>query len=133
MDRRFVKHHLAPDFGAILGSDSFEPKSPRAGNVYLSDWSSSATGQFLSPGPLRTRLDARRLPHLPAAGHLEYQTFDPEHYGATTIPTGVFESLQIPGDAFWAAENSWHSATMPYALIVRKPAQYSDRREPEWR
>ncbi|HEX3875679.1 MAG TPA: hypothetical protein VHW24_01745, partial [Bryobacteraceae bacterium] len=46
--RRFVKHFLI-DFGAILGSDSFEPKQPRRGNVYVFTWKDSAK-QFFSLG-----------------------------------------------------------------------------------
>ena len=81
--RRFIKHFLI-DFGAILGSDSFEA-DPRRGNVYVFDWPTAAR-QFLSIGfyvPAWMRAD---YPHLPEVGRFEYETFDPG-IGAATIPT----------------------------------------------
>ncbi len=124
---RYIKHFLL-DFGAILGSDSFEAKSPRAGNVFLFDWTTSAQ-QFLSLGfyaPAWMRAD---YPHLPELGHLEYKTFDPEHW-RNNYPNPAFE-LHNPGDAFWAAKKVMAFSDEALRAIART-AQYTDARATEW-
>jgi hypothetical protein len=124
---RFVKHFLI-DFGAILGSDSFEAKSPRAGNVYLYDFKPAAW-QFLSLGlyvPAWMRAD---YPHLPEVGHLEYDTFDPEHW-RNNYPNPAFE-LRTPGDTFWAAKKVMAFTDEAIRALVGT-GQYSDPRATEW-
>ncbi len=125
--RRFIKHFLI-DFGAILGSDSFEAKSPRAGNVFLFDWTSSAE-QFLSLGFYVPSWMRANYPHLPAIGHLEYKTFDPEHW-RNNYPNPAFEQHN-PGDAFWAAKKVMAFSNEALRAIART-AQYSDPRSTEW-
>ena len=124
---RFVEHFLI-DFGAILGSDSFEPKSPRAGNVYLYDFKPAAW-QFLSLGlyvPAWMRAD---YPDLPEVGHLEYQTFDPEHW-RNNYPNPAFD-LRTPGDTFWAAKKVMAFTDEAIRAVVAT-AHYSNPRAAEW-
>ncbi len=124
---RFVKHFLI-DFGAILGSDSFEPKSPRAGNVYLYDFKPAAW-QFLSLGlyvPAWMRAD---YPDLPAVGHLEFKTFDPERW-RNNYPNPAFD-LRTPGDTFWAAKKVMAFTDEEIRAVVAT-AQYSNPRAARW-
>ncbi len=125
--RRFIKHHLL-DFGAILGSDSFEAKSPRAGNVYLFDWTTSAE-QFLSLGLYVPSWMRANYPHLPAAGHFDYATFDPRRWH-NNYPNPAFE-LHNPGDAYWAAKKVMAFSDDAIRAIVAT-AQFSDARATEW-
>ncbi|MBZ5585848.1 MAG: hypothetical protein LAQ30_27380 [Acidobacteriia bacterium] len=122
-----VKHFLI-DFGAILGSDSFEPKSPRAGNVYLFDFKPAAW-QFLSLGlyaPTWMRAD---YPHIREVGHLEYETFDPERW-RNNYPNPAFD-LRTPGDTFWAAKKVMAFSDDAIRAVVAT-GRYSDRRASEW-
>jgi hypothetical protein len=98
--RPAVRHFLI-DFGAILGSDSFEAKSPRAGNVYLFDFKPAAW-QFLSLGFDVPAWMRAHYPNLPQVGHLEYKTFDPEEW-RNNYPNPAFD-LRTPGDTYWAAK-----------------------------
>ena len=119
---RFIKHYLI-DFGAILGSDSFEAKSPRAGNVFLFDFKPAAW-QFLSLGlyvPGWMRAD---YPHIPEVGHLEYETFDPENW-RNNYPNPAFD-LRTPGDTYWAAKKVMSFSDEAIRAIV-ETGQYSDR------
>jgi hypothetical protein len=125
--RRFIKHFLI-DFGAILGSDSFEAKNPRRGNVYVFDWPTAAR-QFLSIGfyvPAWMRAD---YPHLPEVGRFEYETFDPRNW-RSNYPNPAFE-LHNSGDAFWAAKKVMAFSDDAIRAIV-STAQYGDPRAAEW-
>lgn len=124
---RFVKHYLL-DFGAILGSDSFEAKSPRAGNVYLFDFKPAAW-QFLSlglfvPGWMRTD-----YPELPAVGRLEFETFDPLNW-RNNYPNPAFD-LRTPADGYWAAKKVMAFRDDAIRAVVAT-AQYSDPQAAEW-
>jgi hypothetical protein len=124
---RYVRHFLI-DFGAILGSDSFEPKSPRAGNVYLFDFKPSAW-QFLSLGfyvPGWMRAD---YPHLRELGHFEADTFDPEHW-KNNYPNPAFD-LRLPGDTFWAAKKVMAFRDEDIRAIVAT-ARFDDPQSAEW-
>jgi hypothetical protein len=124
---RSVKHYLI-DFGAILGSDSFEAKSPRAGNVFLFDFKPAAW-QFLSLGlyvPGWMRAD---YPHIPEVGHLEYETFDPENW-RNNYPNPAFV-LRTPGDTYWAAKKVMAFSDQAIRAIV-ETGQYSDERAAQW-
>jgi hypothetical protein len=124
---KHIRHYLI-DFGAILGSDSFEAKSPRAGNVFLYDFKPAAW-QFLSLGFYVPRWMRADYPDLPAAGHLEYQTFDPEHW-KNNYPNPAFD-LRTPGDTYWAAKKVMQFSDEAIRAIVAT-AQYSDPRAAEW-
>ena len=124
---RFIRHYLI-DFGAILGSDSFEAKSPRAGNVYLFDFKPAAW-QFLSLGlyvPGWMRAD---YPHIPATGHLESATFNPEHW-KNNYPNPAFD-LHTPGDTFWAAKKVMAFRDDAIRAIVGT-ARFSNPRAADW-
>jgi hypothetical protein len=124
---RYIRHYLI-DFGAILGSDSFEAKSPRAGNVFLFD-AKPAAWQFLSLGlysPAWMRAD---FPNIPAAGHLEYEIFDPARW-KNNYPNPAFE-LRTPGDNFWAAKRVMQFSDEAIRAVVGS-AQYSDPKAAEW-
>jgi hypothetical protein len=124
---RYIRHYLI-DFGAILGSDSFEPKSPRAGNVYLYDFKPAAW-QFLSLGLYVPGWMRAHYPHVPEAGHLDYKTFDPENW-KNNYPNPAFD-VRTPGDEYWAAKKVMQFSDEEIAAIVTT-AQFSDPRAAEW-
>ena len=124
---RSVKHFLL-DFGAILGSDSFEAKSPRAGNVYLFDFKPAAW-QFLSLGLYVPEWMRATYPHIPEVGHFEYETFDPEKW-KNNYPNPAF-ALRTPGDTYWAAKKVMAFSDEAIRAIVAT-AQYSDPRATDW-
>jgi hypothetical protein len=124
---KYIRHYLI-DFGAILGSDSFEAKSPRAGNVYLYDFKPAAW-QFLSLGlysPAWMRAD---FPGVRAAGNLEYENFDPRRW-KNNYPNPAFE-LRTPGDTFWAAKRVVALTDEAIRAIVAT-GQYTDPKAAEW-
>jgi hypothetical protein len=125
--RRAVRHFLI-DFGAILGSDSFEAKSPRAGNVYLFDFKPAAW-QFLSLGLDVPAWMRARYPHIPEAGHLEYETFDPENW-RNNYPNPAFDQ-RTPGDTYWAAKKVMAFRDEDIRAIV-STGQFSEPRAKEW-
>lgn len=123
----YIRHYLI-DFGAILGSDSFEAKSPRAGNVFLYDFKPAAW-QFLSLGlyvPAWMRADYRDLP---SAGRFEYETFDPERW-KNNYPNPAFD-MRTPGDTYWAAKKIMEFSDDEIRAIV-KTADYSNPEAAEW-
>jgi hypothetical protein len=122
-----VRHYLI-DFGAILGSDSFEAKSPRASNVYLFDFKPAAW-QFLSLGLYVPAWMGADYPHLPEAGHLEYETFDPEHW-RNNYPNPAFD-MRTPGDTYWAAKKVMAFRDEDIRAIVAA-GRFSDARAAEW-
>ncbi len=124
---RYVKHFLI-DFGAILGSDSFEAKSPRAGNVYLFDFKPAAW-QFISLGlyvPRWMRID---YPKLPEVGRFGYEDFDPETW-KNNYPNPAFDQ-RTPGDTFWAAKKVMAFKDDEIRALV-ETGQYSDPRSTDW-
>ena len=124
---RFIRHYLI-DFGAILGSDSFEAKTPRAGNVYLFDFKPAAW-QFLSFGLYVPEWMRAKYPNLPAAGHLEYETFDP-HEWKNNYPNPAFD-VRTRGDTYWAAKKVWAFSDEAIRAVVAT-GQFSDPRAADW-
>jgi hypothetical protein len=123
----FVRHYLI-DFGAILGSDSFEAKDPRAGHVYFVDlkdagWQALSLGFYL---PAWMRVHYRKIP---SVGNLDYQTFDPPHW-RNNYPNPAFD-LRTPGDTYWAAKKVMAFSDEAIRAIV-KTAQYSDPLAADW-
>lgn len=122
-----IRHYLI-DFGAILGSDSFEAKSPRAGNVYLFDLKPAAA-QFFSFGlymPAWMRAD---FPHIPAVGHFESQLFSPLTW-KNNYPNPAFEN-RLPDDGFWAAKKVMAFTDDQLRAIV-KTGEFSDPKAAEY-
>jgi hypothetical protein len=96
----YIKHYLI-DFGAILGSDSFEAKSPRAGHVYLFD-AGPAAAQFFSLGLYAPRWMRADFEKIPAVGNFEAETFDALNW-KNNYPNPAFTN-RLPDDGFWAAK-----------------------------
>ncbi|PWU03584.1 MAG: hypothetical protein C5B51_18780 [Terriglobia bacterium] len=124
---KFIKHYLL-DFGAILGSDSFEAKSPRAGNVYLFD-AKPAYWQFVSLGFYVPGWMLAHYPDIPAVGHLEYESFDPVNW-RNNYPNPAFDE-RTPGDTYWAAKKVMSFSDDAIRAIVAT-AQFSDPRAADW-
>ena len=123
----FVRHYLI-DFGAILGSDSFQAKDPRAGHAYFVDlkearWQALSLGLYL-PAWLRARY--RKIP---AVGNLDYQTFDPPHW-RNNYPNPAFD-LRTPGDTYWGAKKVMAFTDEAIRALVQT-AEYSDTQAAEW-
>jgi hypothetical protein len=116
-----IKHYLI-DFGATLGSDSFEAKSPRAGNRYLFDVKPAA-GQLFSLGlyaPAWMRAD---FPDMPSAGNFEAEIFDPLRW-KNNYPNPAFRNM-LPDDGFWAAKKVMAFTDDQIRAIVNT-GEYSD-------
>jgi hypothetical protein len=124
---RYVRHYLI-DFGAILGSDSFEPKSPRAGHVYLFDFKPAAV-QFLTLGfyvPEWQRIDYREIPGI---GNFDASAFDPRAW-KSNYPNPAFDHL-LPDDAFWAAKQVMAFTDEQIRALVAT-GEYTDPRATDW-
>jgi hypothetical protein len=118
---RYIRHYLI-DFGASLGSDSFEAKSPRAGHVYLYDFKPAAS-QFLTLGlyvPPYARAD---YPELPSVGRFEAERFDPLRW-KPNYPNPAFDNA-LPDDRFWAARQVMSFRDEDIATLV-STGQYSN-------
>jgi hypothetical protein len=124
---RYFRHYLI-DFGAILGSDTFTAKSPRAGNVFLFDWK-PAVWQFVSLGLYVPEWMRANYPSILGVGRLEYETFDPRDW-RNNYPNPAFE-LRTPGDTFWAAKKVMAFSDEQIRAIV-ETGEYSDPKATEW-
>jgi hypothetical protein len=124
---QYIRHYLI-DFGAILGSDSNWPNSPRSGNVYWFDWKTSAA-QLFSLGLDVPRWARAKYPHLPAAGRFESALFDPERW-VPFYPDPAFDNC-LPDDAFWAAKQVMAFTDEQIRAIV-KTSEYSDPAAERW-
>jgi hypothetical protein len=122
-----VKHYLI-DFGATLGSATFEAGSPREGNTYLFDWRSSAA-QFFSFGLYAPKWHHATYPRLPAAGRFEYQVFDPETW-VPGYPNTAFLN-ETRADRLWAAKKIAAFTDQEIRAIV-STGQYTDPAAEEW-
>ena len=125
--RKFIKHYLI-DFGATLGSDSNWPNSPRSGNVYWFDWTTSAE-QLFSLGLAVPRWARATYPKIPAVGRFEADIFDPEKW-VPFYPNAAFANC-LPDDAFWAAKQVMAFTDEQIRAIV-KTGQYSDPEAENW-
>lgn len=125
--RKFIKHYLI-DFGAALGSDSNWPNSPRSGNVYWFDWTTSAE-QLFSLGLAVPRWARATYPKIPAVGRFEADIFDPEKW-VPFYPNAAFANC-LPDDAFWAAKQVMAFTDDQIRAIV-KTGQYSDPEAENW-
>jgi hypothetical protein len=123
----FIKHYLI-DFGASLGSATFQANSPRDGNVYLFDCKSSEA-QFFSLGLYVPAWQRARYPNLPATGRFEYETFDPMRWVAN-YPNAAFHN-QNPADGLWAARKIMAIDDEEIRAIVAT-GQYTDPAAEEW-
>ncbi|HYO81556.1 MAG TPA: hypothetical protein VES20_09155 [Bryobacteraceae bacterium] len=119
--RKVIRHHLI-DFSASFGTDAFEPKSPRAGNVHMLDWPDAAKS-FFSFGlymPAWSRADYK---HKHGVGRIESETFRPDDWKSHYYNPAFANCL--PDDAFWAAKQVMRF-TEPEIRALVATAQYSD-------
>ncbi|MBI2818315.1 MAG: hypothetical protein HYX72_15395 [Acidobacteria bacterium] len=124
---RFVRHYLI-DFGASLGSATVAPKESRTGNQYMLDWIPHAVQTF-TLGLHVPRWARARFPDIPAAGHFEWQTFDPDNW-KPNYPNAAFKN-RLPDDLFWAAKQVMAFTDEEIRAIV-KTANYTDPEAEQW-
>ncbi|MDX2151220.1 MAG: hypothetical protein SFV54_10845 [Bryobacteraceae bacterium] len=118
---QFIRHYLI-DFGATLGSDSFAPKSPRSGNVYLFGWKQAAE-QLFTLG-LKVPAYARVNWHdIPSVGRFSADHFEPQEW-RPNYPNPAF-SNRLPDDLYWAAKKVMAFTDDEIRAIVTG-GQYSD-------
>ena len=116
-----IKHYLI-DWGAIMGSDSTEPKDPRAGHEYFIDFKPGAirgaTLGFWVPDWARVNWH-----NLPAVGHFRSDLFDPDRW-KSNYPNPALVN-RLPDDEFWAAKQVMRF-TQPEIRAIVETGQYSD-------
>jgi hypothetical protein len=117
---KFIRHYLL-DFSATLGTDAFEPKSPRAGYVYLLDWPSTAA-HFFSLGFYIAPWERADYPLKHEAGRIESEVFTPDRWKPNYFNPS-FENC-LPDDAFWAAKQVM-TFTEPEIRAMLETGQYT--------
>jgi hypothetical protein len=120
--KKVIRHHLI-DFSAAFGTDAFEPKSPRAGHVYLLDWP-DAMKTFFTLGlyaPAWVRADYK---HVNGVGRIGTDAFDPEQWKSHYYNPAFSNCL--PDDGFWAAKQIMRF-TEPEIRALVGTAEYSDK------
>lgn len=123
----FVKHYLI-DFGASLGSASFEAASPREGNEYLFAWKPAALRLF-TLGLYVPGWQQAKFPRIAAAGRFEYEVFDPERW-VNNYPNAAFRN-ETAADRAWAARKIAAFTDDDIRAIVAR-GRYSDPAAAEW-
>jgi hypothetical protein len=125
--RSFVRHHLI-DFSSCLGSASIAAHPLRSGHEYVVDY--HAAGRALATAGLyRPRWEFGQDPHLPAAGYLETETFDPDSW-RPFLPNPAFDA-RTERDIRWGARIViGFTEEMIRAAVER--GRYSDPRVTEY-
>ncbi len=122
----FVKHYLI-DFGATLGSASYQPKVPVAGHEHILDWyevGKTAPTFKIIEKPWEREWDAlKRQVASPAIGYFDNYQFNPGTW-KTQLPYDVFDRLSSAG-AFWAAKIIMSFSNEDIQTIVDS-GQFSD-------
>src|SRR5687768_15182588 len=124
---RYIKHYLI-DFGATLGSASFESKSARQGHEHLIDLKPSLVQTF-SLGlyvPKWARVDYSKLP---SVGKFEAEAFVPDRWKGN-YPNPAFDN-RLPEDSFWGAKQVVAFRDDEIQAIV-ETGQYRDPRAVDW-
>jgi hypothetical protein len=124
---QFVKHYLI-DFGAILGSDSFTAKSPRAGHVHLFEMKPAAA-QFFSLGLYVPRWMTVDYPDMPSVGRFTATNFKPDRW-KNNYPNPAFVN-RLPDDTFWAAKKVVAFTDQQLRALV-ETGEYSDPKAVEY-
>ena len=119
--RKVIRHHLI-DFSAMFGTDAFEPKSPRAGNVHMLDWP-DASKTFFTFGLYLPAWSRANYKHTEGIGRIEADTFQPEDWKSHYYNPAFANCL--PDDAFWAAKQIMRFTEAEIRALV-STAQYSD-------
>jgi hypothetical protein len=123
----FVKHYLI-DFGATLGSASFEANSPRSGNSYLFAWKPAAT-QLATLGLYSPKWQHAKYPKIKAVGRFEYEVFDPVAW-VPEYPNTAYNN-ENAADRAWAARKIAAFSDEDIRAIV-STGQYSDPAAAAW-
>lgn len=97
---RYVKHYLI-DFGASLGSDSIEAKSPIGGNEYFID-PKPASIRVLTLGLYSPAWERVHYPQINGVGNFEAKVFNPDDW-RSDYPNPAFNN-RLPDDTFWGAK-----------------------------
>jgi hypothetical protein len=125
--KHVIRHHLI-DFSAAFGTDAFEPKSPRAGYVYLFDWTNSAK-EFFTFGLYVPAWSRAHYEHVKGAGRIEADVFDPEDWKSHYYNPAFSNCL--PDDGFWAAKQVMRF-TEPEIRALVATARYTDKEAEEY-
>jgi len=123
----FIRHYLI-DFGAMLGSESFTAKSPRAGNEYFYD-ARPAFLQILTLGLYVPGWAWAYFPDLPSVGRFESKVFEPEKW-KPNYPNPAFLN-RLPDDTFWAAKQVMAFRDQEIRALVAT-GEYSDPQAVDW-
>ena len=122
-----IRHHLL-DFSASFGTDAFEPKSPRAGHVFLVDWPDMAK-TFFTLGLYPPAWTRANYEFVRGAGRIEAEAFDPGEWKGHYYNPAFANCL--PDDAFWAAKQVM-AFTEPEIRALAGTAQYTDSEAVEY-
>lgn len=125
--RQVIRHHLI-DFSAAFGTDAFEPKSPRAGHVYLFDWTNSAK-EFFTFGTWVPAWSRAHYEHVKGAGRIESDVFNPDEWKSHYYNPAFSNCL--PDDGFWAAKQVMRF-TEPEIRALVATAQYTDKQAEDY-
>ena len=125
--RSFVRHHLS-DFSSCLGSASIAAHPLRSGHQYV--WITTAAAEALdTAGLYRQRWEHGRDPHLPGAGYLETDTFNPQGW-RPFLPNPAFDE-RTERDIRWGTRIvAGFTDEMIRAAVER--GRYSDPRVTEY-
>ena len=125
--RSFVRHHLL-DFSSCLGSASIAAHPLRAGHQYVVDYRAAAEA-LGTAGLYRQAWEHGRDPHLPGAGYLETDAFNPQGW-RPFLPNPAFDE-RTERDVRWGARIvAGFTDEMIRAAVER--GRYSDPRVTEY-
>lgn len=118
---KVIRHHLL-DFSSAFGAEAFQPKSPRAGYVYLLDWPDMAR-TFFTLGLYIPEWMRADYEYVKSAGRIEAEVFDPAKWKPNYY-NPVFQNA-LPDDDFWAAKQVL-AFTEPEIRALVGTAEYSN-------
>jgi hypothetical protein len=121
---RFVRHHLI-DFGSALGSDSDRAKNARFGHEFIIPQAGDAWRRIVTVGLSPKPWERAKFPDLPAVGHFESATFEPDEW-KSNYPNPAFLN-RLPDDEFWAAKQVMAFTNDDIRAMV-ETGQFSDPR-----
>jgi len=124
---RYVKHYLI-DFGATLGSASYEPKAPRQGYEYKMDLK-PALLQLFTAGVYTPKWARATYSRSPSVGAFEAEAFEADKW-KPSYPNPAFEN-RLPEDTAWAARKVAAFTDEEIRAIVGA-GRYSDPAAAEW-
>ncbi len=126
-DVPFIRHYLI-DFTGALGSAGDEPKKARHGNERRYDFGQTFKN-VAGMGIYTPRWMRARYPHYPAAGHFEYDTFEPERWTSNDVIAPF--ANRLPDDTFWAARQLATFTDEDIATIV-STGRYNEPATEAW-